>query len=331
MRVMAYSVRRFEREALTAAFADGVHDLHVTDAPLNAATAAAAGGFDAVSIFVSDRADATTLGRLHAGGVRALVLRSAGFNHVDTAAAGALGLALARVPEYSPHAVAEHAVGLLLCLNRKLHRAYNRVREANFSLDGLVGFDLVGKTVGVIGTGRIGRVFADIMRGFGCRVSAYDRRPAADAPFAYVPLERLYAESDVISLHVPLTPETRHLIDDAVFAAMKPGAVLVNTGRGALVDTPALIRALKGGRLGGAALDVYEEEENVFFNDLSDRVLDDDVLARLLTFPNVVLTAHQAFLTHEALFAIAHTTRANIDALAAGREPPGTLPARTTG
>jgi D-lactate dehydrogenase len=227
-----------------------------------------------------------------------------------------------RVPEYSPHAVAEHAVALVLTLNRRIHRAYNRVREANFSLDGLVGFDLHGKTVGVVGTGRIGAVMLRIMHGFGCHLLAYDVKedPALsqELPVRYVSLQELLGESDIISLHVPLTPDTRHLIDARALATMKRGVVLINTGRGALIDTQALVAALKRGHIGAAGLDVYEEEEGVFFKDLSDQVLQDDVLARLLTFPNTLITSHQGFLTREALANIAQTTLANIRAFEQG-------------
>jgi D-lactate dehydrogenase len=245
-----------------------------------------------------------------------VALRCAGFNNVDLAAAKSLGLAVTRVPAYSPHAVAEHAVGLLLTLNRKIHRAYNRVREHNFSLNGLVGFDLHGKTVGVIGTGRIGRITAQIFRGFGTEVLAYDPFPAPDWAAAqgvrYVDFAALLAASDIVSLHLPLTPQTRHLLNTETFARLKPGAFLVNTSRGKLVDTTALIEALKTGRLGGVALDVYEEEEGLFFEDHSGEILQDDELSRLLTFPNVLITAHQAFLTQEALAEIARVTTTNL-------------------
>jgi D-lactate dehydrogenase len=281
-----------------------------------------AAGFPAVCSFVNDRLDGEALTTLQAGGTRLVALRSAGFNHVDLWAAARLGLTVVRVPEYSPHAVAEHTAALVLALNRKIHRAYNRVREADFSLDGLVGFDLYGKTCGIIGTGRIGAVFARIMRGFGCRILAFDARPdaalAAEVDARYADLPELYRESDIISLHIPLTPATHHLIDAAALARMKQGVMLINTGRGALLDTRALIDALKRGRIGAAGLDVYEEEEGVFFRDLSDRVLQDDVLARLLTFHNVLITSHQAFLTREALANIADTTLASVRAFERG-------------
>jgi D-lactate dehydrogenase len=271
---------------------------------------------------VNDHLDRETLNGLHDNGVRLIALRSAGFNHVDLRSAADLRLPVVRVPEYSPHAVAEHAVALMLSLNRKIHRAFNRVREANFSLDGLVGYDLYGKTVGVVGTGRIGMVMAQIMKGFGCRVIATDLQPksawAESLQVSYVDLQTLYRDSDVVSLHVPLTPSTKHLVDAAALAAMKQGVMLINTGRGALIDTRALIDALKSGHVGAAGLDVYEEEEGIFFRNLSDQVLQDDVLARLLTFPNVLVTSHQAFLTREALANIAETTLANVDAFERG-------------
>ncbi|MGF2509102.1 2-hydroxyacid dehydrogenase, partial [Ralstonia pseudosolanacearum] len=248
-------------------------------------------------------------------------LRSAGFNHVDLAAAQRLGLTVVRVPAYSPHAVAEHAVGMILTLNRRLHRACNRTREGDFSLDGLLGFDLAGKTVGVVGTGQIGQVFARIMAGFGCRLLAFDPFPQpalAALGVTYVPLPTLLAQSDIVSLHCPLNADTHHLIDAGALASMKTGAMLINTSRGGLVDSPALIDALKSGQLGHLGLDVYEEEADLFFEDRSADVLQDDVLARLLTFPNVIVTAHQAFFTREALAGIADTTLANVAAWAAG-------------
>lgn len=235
-----------------------------------------------------------------------------------------MGLTVARVPEYSPYAVAEFATGLLLALNRKIHKAYNRVHEMNFSLEGLVGFDLHGKTAGVLGTGRIGRAFAQIMRGFGCEVIAFDTAPskewAQSFGVRYVGKDELYRASDFISLHVPLNPDTRHIIDEAAFARMKPCVILINTGRGGLIDTRALIKVLKRRAIGGACLDVYEEEAGIFFNDLSEKGVDDDELARLLTFPNVLVTSHQAFLTREALANIAETTVANITKFERGED-----------
>ena len=277
-------------------------------------------GAQAVCVFVNDRLDAPCLEQLHQAGVRLVALRCAGFNNVDLAAAQALGLVITRVPAYSPHAVAEHAIALLLALNRKLHRAYNRVREHNFSLSGLVGFDVHGKTVGVVGTGKIGKIAAQIFRGFGTEVLAYDPQPApewaASHGVRYTEFDALLAASDIVSLHLPLSPQTRHLLNAETFARLKPGAFLVNTSRGKLVDTTALIEALKSGRLGGVAMDVYEEEEGIFFEDLSGEILQDDELSRLLTFPNVLITAHQAFLTSEALNEIARVTTENLLCLA---------------
>jgi D-lactate dehydrogenase len=321
MRIAMFDTHRYDRSAFTDANVDRGHDIQFLEPRLTAATASLADGFPVVCSFVNDVIDREAVTRLAAAGVKLVALRSAGFNHVDLAAASREGLRVVRVPEYSPFAVAEHGVALILSLNRKIHRAYGRVREANFSLDGLVGFDLCGKTVGVIGTGKIGRVFAHIMLGFRCVVVAHDvaNDPELEASgVRYLSLAELYRQSDIISLHVPLTPDTRHLIDEAALAAMKRGVFLINTSRGALVDTPALVHALKSGHIGAAGLDVYEEEAGLFFQDFSDRVLQDDVLARLLTFPNVLITSHQAFLTQEALAHIADTTLASVDAFATG-------------
>lgn len=283
---------------------------------LTSETASSVDSAKAVCVFVNDRLDAPCLEHLKRAGVRLVALRCAGFNNVDLAAAQSLGIAVTRVPAYSPHAVAEHSVALLLALNRKLHRAYNRVREHNFSLNGLVGFDLHGKTVGVVGTGKIGKIAAQIFRGFGTEVCAYDPFPstpwAAALDVRYTDFDTLLVASDVVSLHLPLTPSTRHLLNPQTFARMKRGAFLVNTSRGKLVDTTALIEVLKSGQLGGVALDVYEEEEGLFFEDHSGEIMQDDELSRLLTFPNVLITAHQAFLTREALSEIARVTTANL-------------------
>jgi D-lactate dehydrogenase len=280
--------------------------------------------------FVNDRIDRGCLEILADAGIRHVALRCAGFNNVDLDAARELGIAVTRVPAYSPHAVAEHTVALVLTLNRRIHRAWNRVRELNFSLNGLVGFDLHGKTCGIVGTGRIGRVTAEIFRGFGMRVIAHDPFPmtdwAAGHGIEYMPLADLLTTSDIVSLHLPLTPQTHHLINADSVGQLKPGAMIVNTSRGKLIDTTAVIDALKQGRLGGLAIDVYEEEEGVFFEDLSGQVLQDDQLSRLLTFPNVLITAHQAFLTREALGEIARVTVENVVRQSRG-EPflPGTL------
>jgi len=322
MRLAMFDTRSYDREAFEAANRGYGHDIPYLEPRLTAATAQLAAGFPAVCSFVNDQVDAAAIDVLRDGGVSLIALRSAGYNHVDLKAAAAAGLAVVRVPEYSPHAVAEHAVGLVLAVDRKIHRAYSRVREANFSLEGLVGFDLYQRTVGVIGTGRIGAVFARVMRGFGCQVLACDRVPSADlagdAGIRYTDLDDLYRASDVISLHVPLTPQTRHLIDESAVMKMKRGVVLINTSRGALIDTRALIGGLKSGQIGAAGLDVYEEEAGIFFSDLSNEVLQDDVLARLLTFPNVLVTSHQAFLTREALATIAETTLESVGACERG-------------
>ena len=323
MKIAMFDTHAYERESFEAANARLGHELTYLEARLTNVTVALAFGYPVVCGFVNDRLDARVLQSLSDGGTRLIALRSAGFNHVDLAAAARLGLPVVRVPEYSPHAVAEHAVALVLALNRKIHRAYARVREWNFSLEGLVGFDLYGKTVGILGTGRIGQAAARIFAGFGCQILAFDARPdsaLASEGVRYVDLPTLYRESDVISLHVPLTPATHHMIDAQALAMMKQGVFLVNTGRGALIDSRALIIALKNGHLGAAGLDVYEEEEGVFFRDLSNRVLQDDVLARLLTFPNVLITSHQAFLTKEALAAIARVTLENVTAFERGEE-----------
>jgi D-lactate dehydrogenase len=325
MKVAVFSSRQYDRRFLDAAnaAASEAHELHYIDAHLTAATAALAADAGAVCAFVNDQLDRPTLQRLAAQGIRLIALRSAGFNHVDLAAARELGLTVARVPAYSPHAVAEHTVALVLSLNRRIHRAYARVREGNFALDGLLGFDLHGRTVGVIGTGTIGIEVARIMRGFGCRVLGSD--PDHDAEFealggVYVELPVLLAESDIVTLHCPLTPQTRHLVDSHAVARMKPGVMLINTSRGAVIDTRAVIAGLKSGAIGHLGLDVYEEEGDLFFENLSDQMIHDDVFARLLTFPNVLITGHQAFFTAEALTAIAETTIGNMSSFeASGR------------
>ena len=317
-----YDTKPYDREYFARAAEGTDVILHHHEFRLTAETASSAQGADAVCVFVNDRLDRECLTKLADLGVKLVALRCAGFNNVDRAAAGELGLTVVRVPAYSPHAVAEHTVALLLTLNRKIHRAYNRVREQNFSLSGLVGFDLHGKTIGIVGTGKIGRVTAQIFRGFGCRVLAHDPQPmlewAAEHGVAYTGLDKLLAGSDVVSLHLPLTSETHYMLNVDTIALMKPGSFLVNTSRGKLIDTTAVIDALKTGHLGGVALDVYEEEEGIFFEDHSGLPLQDDELSRLLTFPNVLITSHQAFLTHEALAQIAGTTLDNLQRLRNG-------------
>ncbi len=318
MRIAIFDTHDFERIVFEESNLSHQHELIFLPARLTPETAGLAVGIPCVCPFVNDDLSRATLEKLKSGGTKIIALRSAGYNHVDLKAASELGLIIVRVPEYSPYAVAEHAAALILTLNRKTHRAFNRVREGNFSLSGLVGFDLHGKTVGVIGTGKIGRVFAKIMNGFGCRILLNDVAPdvifAASLGSRYVTLAEIYSSCDIISLHVPLVKETRHLIDETSLSRMKKGVMLINTGRGALIDAKALIKNLKSGHIGSAGLDVYEEEGGIFFNDLSCQILSDDILARLMTFPNVLITGHQAFLTNEALSNIAETTLGNVSA-----------------
>ena len=316
MRLLFYDVHKYERDIFEATNSSFHHEIAFVEVRLTLHTADLAKGFDAICSFVNDRLDKETLQKLKNLGVRIIALRSAGFNHVDIRAANSLNMPVVRVPAYSPFAVAEHAIALILTLNRKIHRAHNRVRELNFSLEGLVGFDMHGKFVGVIGTGNIGRVLAGIFNGFGCKILACDTSPNEELRkngiVEYVDLKTLYANSDIISLHIPLTPKTHHLIDRNAFDLMKRSVILINTSRGGLVDTAALIEALKQRSIGGAGLDVYEEEEEIFFQDLSAQGINDDLLARLLTFPNLIITSHQAFLTAEALGEIAKTTLSNL-------------------
>jgi D-lactate dehydrogenase len=316
-----FDTKPYDREALQQASANHGIEWHFLDFRLSQDTAHAAKNARAVCVFVNDQLNRRCLEELARQEVELVALRCTGFNNVDLDSAKELKLTVTRVPVYSPHAVAEHAVALLLTLNRKTHRAFNRVRELNFSLNGLVGFDLYGKTAGIVGTGKIGRITGQILRGFGMNVLAYDPFPdpewAQQTGVEYTEtLSVLLRNSEVISLHTPLTPETRHAIRAETIELMRPGSILINVSRGALVDTKELIQALKSGRLAGVGLDVYEEEEGIFFEDLSGEVLHDDALARLLTFPNVLITSHQAFLTSEALTEIARTTVANISALA---------------
>ncbi|MES2581537.1 MAG: 2-hydroxyacid dehydrogenase [Pseudomonadota bacterium] len=330
MHVTVYSSRLYDRQALERAPGFSGHIFNFLEARLDASTVATAAGADAVCVFVNDQLDRKVVQGLHALGVRLVVLRCAGFNQVDLLAAQELGMAVCRVPEYSPFAVAEHTLALLLTLNRKIHRAHARVREGNFALDGLLGFDVHGRTIGVVGTGRIGETFCRLMTGFGCTLLAADPAPnpaCVAMGVSYVPLPELLARSDVVSLHCPLTPQTHHLINAEAFAHMKHGAMLLNTSRGAVVDTQAAITALKAGTLGSLGLDVYEEEGGLFFRDLSGAGIQDDVFARLLTFPNVVVTGHQGFFTEDALAAIASTTLGNLDAFVTTGKPLYPVPA----
>jgi D-lactate dehydrogenase len=317
MRVAVFSTKPYDRAHLAAATAGTGHELDFLEAKLSAETVLLAAGYPAICAFVHDELDAAVLRELADGGTRLVALRAAGFNNVDLAAAADVGIRVARVPAYSPYAVAEHAVALILALDRRTHRAYNRVREGNFALDGLLGFDLHGRTVGVVGTGRIGTVFARIMAGFGCELLASDPFPNDEVRALgarYVDLDDLFREADIIALHAPLTPETHHLVDRERLALVRHGVMIVNTSRGGLIDTEAAIEALKDGRIGYLGLDVYEEEDALFFEDLSQDIIQDDTFARLLTFPNVLITAHQAFFTVEALRRIAETTMENLTA-----------------
>ena len=318
MQIAIFSTQPYDREYLDRAN-DGRHELRYFNTNLTTDTADLAKKAAGVCVFVNDDLSAAVIGRLAGYGVRLIALRCAGFNNVDLDAAAEHNLTVVRVPAYSPQAIAEHALALILTLNRKTHKAYNRVREGNFSLARLVGFNLHGKTVGVVGTGRIGRAFCSLLQGFGCTVLAYDKYPDAEAVSAeYVTLDELYTRSDIISLHCPLNEETRHLIDDDALDKMRDGVMLINTSRGGLVDTRAAIRALKQRKLGYLGLDVYEQEEALFFQDHSEVVLGDDQIARLLSFPNVLITAHQGFFTREALTQIAETTITNISAFDTG-------------
>ncbi len=315
MKIALFSSKSYDTEYFTKAAEGFEHEITHFEARLRARTAHLADGFDAVCVFVNDVLDRDTITILKSHGVKAIALRCAGFNNIDLLAARDAGISVVRVPAYSPESVAEHALALILTLNRKTHKAYNRVREGNFSLERLIGFNLSGKTVGVIGTGKIGAAFASIMKGLGCHVLAYDLFPneaLAHAGLEYVEPERLLGESDIISLHCPLTPETNYMVNSQSIAMMKPGVMLINTSRGALINTKDVIKALKRGQLGYLGIDVYEQEEKLFFKDRSEEILQDDEIGRLMTFPNVLITAHQAFFTREALVQIAETTLQNL-------------------
>ena len=330
MKVAVYSARRYDKSLLVKANEQAGHTLRFLEDRLTAATAALAEGCGAVCVFVNDTVDAEVLALLAAQGSRLVATRSTGYNQIDTQAAARLGIAVVRVTDYSPHSVAEFAVGLLLAVNRKIARASARTRDGNFDLDGLMGFDLHGKTVGVIGTGKIGTIFARIMTGFGCTVVGHDRypSPAFEALGGrYVGVDELLACSDVVSLHCPLTEDTRHIVNAESLARAKRGSVLVNTSRGGLIDTDAAIQALKTGQLGGLAIDVYEQEANLFFQDLSSTIICDDVIQRLVSFPNVIVTGHQAFFTVEAIGQIMRTTIESITAFERGEELVNRVPA----
>jgi D-lactate dehydrogenase len=322
MKVAVFSTKRYDRELLDAANRAHGHALHYFESPLTLDTVALAAECEVACIFVNDVADAAVLDALATRRTRLVALRCTGYNNVDLNTAHSLELKVARVTTYSPFSVAEHAVALLLTLNRKIHRAYNRTRDGNFELDGLMGFDVHGRTVGVIGTGKIGRVFAHIMRGFGCEVLGFDKFPHPEFESIggrYVTPAEIAECAQIISLHCPLTPETHHIINATTLAKVKPGLILINTSRGGLVDTEAAIQALKSGQLGGLGLDVYEQEADIFFQDLSGEIIPDDTIQRLVSFPNVLVTGHQAFFTREAIGTICETTLQNITDFAAGR------------
>lgn len=319
MIVTVYSTKSYDR-AFMAPAAGAAHTLNFVEARLTHETAILAKGSKAVCVFVNDQVDEAVLQVFKDLGIEIVALRSAGFNNVDLAAAKRLGIAVARVPAYSPEAVSEHAVALILALDRNIHRAYARVREGNFALEGLLGFNLHGRTVGIVGTGRVGAGVARIMLGFGCKVIAYDVVPntaCAALGVTYTTLDALLGEADIVSLHCPLTEATKHLIDAAAIGRMKHGAMLINTSRGGMIDTAAVIQGLKSGAIGHLGLDVYEEEDDLFFEDMSSEVIQDDAFERLLMFSNVLVTGHQGFFTHEALSAIATTTMANLSSFEA--------------
>lgn len=329
MRTSVFSTRRYDQTLLTLANADGRHELRFLQDRLTLETAVLAKDCPAVCVFVNDTVDAAVLAVLAAQGTRLVATRSTGFNHIDVKAADALGITVVRVTDYSPYSVAEFAVGLLLAVNRKIARASTRTRDGNFELDGLMGFDLHGKTVGVVGTGKIGLIFAHIMHGFGCKLVGYDPfpNPAFEALGGrYCPIQQLLASSDVVSLHCPLTEANRHIVNAVALAELKRGCILVNTSRGGLVDTDAAVQALKTGQLGGLAIDVYEQEASLFFQDLSSTVITDDLIQRLVSFPNVIVTGHQAFFTEEAIGQIMRTTIASISAFEDGAPLPDRVP-----
>jgi D-lactate dehydrogenase len=328
MKVAIFSTKEYDEQFLNSSNEKYGHNLQFFEFSLTPQSAALASDFSVVCVFVNDLINRETIEILAQGKTRLIALRCAGFNNVDLKAAQELGITVVRVPAYSPNAVAEYTIALILTLNRQIHRAYNRVREGNFSLNGLLGFDIHGCTVGIIGTGKIGRIVGQILTGFGCQILAYDLYK--DKEFAqkyaqYVSLDELFAQANIISLHCPLTPETYHLIDQEAIAKMKSGVMLVNTSRGGLIDTKAIIGGLKSKKIAYLALDVYEQEENLFFEDLSNEVIQDDTFQRLLTFPNVIITGHQAFFTKNALENIADTTLANITNFEQGKSCPNEI------
>ena len=323
MKIAVFSTQKYDREFLSAVPTE--HKFVFFEAQLNNDTVNLTQGFDGVCIFVNDHADSEIISELKNNGIKVIALRCAGFNNVDVKAAEKAGIRVVRVPAYSPEAVAEHAVALIMTLNRKTHKAYLRIKENNFSLERLTGFNIYGKTVGVVGTGKIGKAFCKIMLGFGAKVIAYDKHEDDEAKklgIKYVTFEEVLKNSDIISLHCPLTPETKYMIDWEAFANMKDGVMLINTSRGALINTKDAILALKRGKIGYLGIDAYEQEEHLFYKDLSENIIPDDTIARLMSFPNVMMTSHQGFFTKEALTEIAATTVGNIDCVAQGKPSP---------
>lgn len=323
MKIAVFSTQKYDREFLSAVPTE--HKFVFFEAQLNNDTVNLTQGFDGICIFVNDHADSEIITELKNNGIKVIALRCAGFNNVDVKAAEKAGIRVVRVPAYSPEAVAEHAVALIMTLNRKTHKAYLRIKENNFSLERLTGFNIYGKTVGVVGTGKIGKAFCKIMLGFGAKVIAYDKHEDDEAKklgIKYVTFEEVLKNSDIISLHCPLTPETKYMIDWEAFANMKDGVMLINTSRGALINTKDAILALKRGKIGYLGIDVYEQEEHLFYKDLSENIIPDDTIARLMSFPNVMMTSHQGFFTKEALTEIAATTVGNIDCVAQGKPSP---------
>jgi len=315
MKVAVFSTKSYDRDFLGKFNTNNEHELTYFEASLNAYTTNLTLGFEAVCVFVNDKVDRETVKKISRNGIRIIALRCAGFNNVDISAANENNIKVVRVPAYSPQAVAEHAVALILTLNRKTHKAYNRIREGNFSLDRLIGFNLYHKTAGVIGTGKIGAIFCGLMQGFGCKVLAFDNYESDELKkkgVEYMSFDEILEQSDIISLHCPLTPETHHLFNSHAFSKLKNGAMIINTSRGAVIDTSDAIDALKSGKLGYLGIDVYEQEEKLFFRDLSESIIQDDLFLRLMSFPNVLITSHQGFFTKEALDEISVTTIKNL-------------------
>jgi D-lactate dehydrogenase len=317
MRIAVFSTKSYDQEYFEKYAQNNEYNFSFFETPLNKDTANLTIGFDIVCVFVNDNVDLSTIEILSKNEVKLIALRCAGFNNIDIEAAKANNIKVVRVPAYSPEAVAEHAVALILTLNRKTHKAYNRVREGNFSLKNLIGFNIHGKTIGVIGTGQIGQTFCRVIKGFGCKIIAFDifqSQELIDSGVTYLPLDAVFKQSDILSLHCPLNPDTKHIINDQSIALMKKGVMIINTSRGALINTVDVIKGLSNRKIGYLGIDVYEQEEKLFFEDLSERIIQDDLILRLNSFPNVLITSHQAFFTKEAMDEITCTTLENINA-----------------